>query len=85
MYCLKLLVNLRNAVATFGEGTPPVEGIRTTIEDHIQAMKAKGVTTNLPGARRRPDADLQIIDSVLASQPTTTGAMSFGSLAFRPK
>ncbi|KAK4494186.1 hypothetical protein PRZ48_014484 [Zasmidium cellare] len=50
---LILLRNLRNAAATFGEGTPPYEGIRTTVEDHLQSMKKKGLSTNLTAARQQ--------------------------------
>lgn len=72
---LKLLVSLRNAAATFGEGSAPYESIRGTVEQHVQSMKASGQTTNITQTRQ-------------TSQPSTQeapAALSFGSLAFRPK
>ncbi|WPH04581.1 Hypothetical protein R9X50_00747300 [Acrodontium crateriforme] len=42
-----LLTNLRNAAATFGEGSPPHETIKTIIEEHLQAMKRRGAKTNI--------------------------------------
>ncbi|KAK3677851.1 hypothetical protein LTR78_001946 [Recurvomyces mirabilis] len=71
-----LLVNLRNAAATFGEGTPPYESIRTTIEDHIRSMRATGSSTNISGARKAHEE---------AHAATTELSASFANLAFRPK
>ncbi|KXT00503.1 hypothetical protein AC578_4088 [Pseudocercospora eumusae] len=63
---LILLRNLRNATHTFGEGTPPTESIRTTIEDHLQDMKRRGITTNLAQARsqssKKPEDYAQLVD-----------------------
>ncbi|EME78429.1 uncharacterized protein MYCFIDRAFT_80845 [Pseudocercospora fijiensis CIRAD86] len=68
---LILLRNLRNATHTFGEGTPPTESIRTTIEDHLQDMKRRGVTTNLAKAKagastsqdtEKPEDYAQLVD-----------------------
>ncbi|KAF7186503.1 hypothetical protein HII31_12205 [Pseudocercospora fuligena] len=83
---LILLRNLRNATHTFGEGTPPTESIRTTIEDHLQDMKRRGVNTNLAKARasgsqsgkdtskdtKKPEDYAQLVDI-------------FANLAIRPK
>ncbi|KAM0717206.1 hypothetical protein Q7P37_007058 [Cladosporium fusiforme] len=73
-----LLVSLRNAAETFGEGSPPYESIRGTIEQHVQAMKARNQTTNITQARQ---------GSHTASEqpPEAPAALSFGSLAYRPK
>lgn len=76
---LQLLVNLRNAAATFGEGSPPHETIRTTIEDHLQAMKARGGSTNITATRSKQQEG-QDLHSHQGQTMTT-----FGSLAFRPK
>ncbi|KAK4574492.1 hypothetical protein LTR86_001333 [Recurvomyces mirabilis] len=71
-----LLVNLRNAAATFGEGTPPYESIRTTIEDHVRSMKATGSSTNISGVRKAREE---------ANAATTELSAPFANLAFRPK
>lgn len=67
-----LLANLRNAAATFGEGSPHCESIRTTVEEHLRNMKARGAATNITETRS-------------ASKPEEQPSMSFGNLAFRPK
>ncbi|KAK3068459.1 hypothetical protein LTR53_013932 [Teratosphaeriaceae sp. CCFEE 6253] len=71
-----LLTNLRNAKQSFGEGTPPYESIRTTIEEHVNSLKAAGLSTNLTGARKD--------DSQSPNQLTNT-TLSFSNLAIRPK
>jgi len=80
----QLLTNLKNAAATFGEGTPPVEDIRTTIEEHVRAMKASGDRPNLTAARRTDHVE---DDLGTFKQPSIqpSPVMSFGNLAFRPK
>lgn len=70
----KLLVSLRNAKATFGEGSAPYESILASVEQHVQSMKANGQTTNIT-TTRQPDG----------SASEAPAALSFGSLAFRPK
>lgn len=75
---IQLLVNLRNAAATFGEGSPPYETVRTTVEDHLQAMKAKGSSTNITAARTTQSK------APLDAGSGQTSTM-FGTLAFRPK
>ncbi|KAF2482988.1 hypothetical protein BDY17DRAFT_323755 [Neohortaea acidophila] len=76
-----LLVNLRNAAATFGEGSPPYEAIRTVVEEHLQSMKAAGAKTNLTTIRKseRPDAPSP------EKQSGNVNTLSFANLAFRPK
>jgi hypothetical protein len=71
---LKLLVSLRNAAATFGEGSAPYESIRASVEQHVQSMKEKGQTTNITQTRQP-----------IESASEAPAALSFGSLAFRPK
>lgn len=76
---LKLLVSLRNATATFGEGSPPYESIRKSIEDHVQAMQANGHSTNITHARQSPQsagAQQAVGDSM---------ALAFENLAIQPK
>ncbi|KAK5112617.1 hypothetical protein LTR62_003932 [Meristemomyces frigidus] len=67
-----LLVNLRNAAATFGEGTPPHESIRTTIEDHVRGLKQSQPRMSITGVAQ---------SSAHAVEP----AMVFANLAHRPK
>ncbi|TKA41902.1 hypothetical protein B0A54_06583 [Friedmanniomyces endolithicus] len=79
-----LLTNLRCAASTFGEGTPPYESIRTTIEDHMTSMKAAARTTRLTA----PRGDEVGVESTSArtqeSDPKST-TMHFSNLVFRPK
>ena len=74
----KLLVNLRNAEATFGQGTPPYEAIRTTVKEHLESMKANGISTNLTGVRQTQQPE----QNGAQGKPAST---AFGSLAYRPK
>ena len=71
---LKLLVSLRNAAATFGKGSAPYESIRASVEQHVQSMKAKGQPTNITQTRQPTE-----------SASEAPAALSFGSLALRPK
>ncbi|KAK5115605.1 hypothetical protein LTR85_009776 [Meristemomyces frigidus] len=80
-----LLANLRNAAATFGEGTPPYESIRTTIEDHLQAMKNQGSQTNLTGLRKRGNPSSQPTDPNTEGERGMQHANAFQNLAYRPK
>lgn len=59
-------MNLRNAAATFGEGTPPYESIRTTIREHVQSMQARGLKTNLTALRQK--LDVMDVDSAADDQ-----------------
>ncbi|KAK3721376.1 hypothetical protein LTR37_003252 [Vermiconidia calcicola] len=83
-----LLVNLRNAASTFGEGSPPYEGIRTTVEEHVQAMRAKGNSTDITSVRQTEQlaSSTSNVESV-KPEPSFKGQnpMSFSNLAFRPK
>ncbi|KAM0712775.1 hypothetical protein Q7P35_000222 [Cladosporium inversicolor] len=67
-----LLVSLRNAAATFGEGSAPYESIRASVEQHVHSMKTNGQTTNITQTRQAPS-------------PAAPSALSFGNLAHRPK
>ncbi|KAK3052037.1 hypothetical protein LTR09_006991 [Extremus antarcticus] len=71
-----LLVNLRNAEATFGQGTPPYETIQTTVKEHLESMKARVILTNLTGVRRQ---------SQPSAAPEKPASTTFANLAFRPK
>ncbi|CZT14821.1 uncharacterized protein RCC_12217 [Ramularia collo-cygni] len=46
-----LLRNLQNAASTFGEGTPPYESVRATVEDHLREMRKQNKPTNITKAR----------------------------------
>ncbi|KAH9845026.1 hypothetical protein Tdes44962_MAKER06948 [Teratosphaeria destructans] len=70
-----LLVNLRNAAATFGEGTAPYESIKTTVQEHVRSMQAQGRKTNLTQLRHRLDA----LD-VDHGTPTTTSQQPLDKL-----
>ncbi|EME41096.1 hypothetical protein DOTSEDRAFT_135899, partial [Dothistroma septosporum NZE10] len=54
---LQLLRNMRNAAATFGEGTPPYENIKKVVEDHLNEMKRKGKGTNIVKTRQKLKGD----------------------------
>lgn len=82
---LKLLVSLRNAAATFGEGSQPHESIKTTVQEHLLAMSAKDLKTNLTayrtfqsGSATGRDADADSLDSPMA-------ALTLDDLELRPK
>ncbi|KAI7242052.1 hypothetical protein KC343_g7450 [Hortaea werneckii] len=47
-----LLVNLRNAAATLGEGSRACEDIKLSIQEHIMKLQANGQLTNITGARQ---------------------------------
>ncbi|KAI7081758.1 hypothetical protein KC356_g8916 [Hortaea werneckii] len=47
-----LLVNLRNAAATLGEGSQACEDIKLSIQEHIMNLQANGQLTNITGARQ---------------------------------
>ncbi|KAL1584090.1 hypothetical protein WHR41_08146 [Cladosporium halotolerans] len=74
-----LLVSLRNAAATFGEGSPPYESIRKSIEEHVQAMQASGHSTNITHARQSP----QSAGAQQAAGDSMT--LAFENLAIQPK
>lgn len=74
----KLLANLRNAAATFGEGSPHCESIRTTVEEHLRNMKARGAATNITETRN-------VTHGTAAPKTDEQLNVSFGNLALRPK
>jgi len=74
----KLLANLRNAAATFGEGSPHCESIRTTVEQHLRNMKARGAATNITETRSASSSNE-------TTGPEEQPTVSFGNLAFRPR
>ncbi|KAK5134087.1 hypothetical protein LTR08_006977 [Meristemomyces frigidus] len=80
-----LLVNLRNAADTFGEGTPPYESIRTTVNEHLQNMKLKGAKTNLTGVRSFQEKSEQSANSKTRAQQPEQPPIVFQSLPYRPK
>ncbi|KXS93581.1 hypothetical protein AC579_3324 [Pseudocercospora musae] len=83
---LILLRNLRNATHTFGEGTPPTESIRTTIEDHLQDMKRRGVTTNLAKARASGSQSAHDTSNVIQKPDDYAQLVNiFANMAIRPK
>jgi hypothetical protein len=82
-----LLRNLKNAAATFGEGSNAEKSIRQTVEEHLLEMKAKGMTTNLARAREilaptRPTARTPDSTTAISQTPRQ---LSFNNLALRPK
>ncbi|KXL50005.1 hypothetical protein M433DRAFT_151562 [Acidomyces richmondensis BFW] len=80
-----LLKNLRNAISTFGEGTPPCESIRSTIEDHIRTMQNAGSKTNITAARKALDGSQRLQGSVEKAGKSVKNQVSFENLTFRPK
>ncbi|SMQ53982.1 unnamed protein product [Zymoseptoria tritici ST99CH_1A5] len=79
---LILLRNLQNASSTFGEKSQPYNDILSTVNEHLQDMKRKGITTNIAQARG-------LLGDVEATADSTPAASSnsnpFGALAFRPR
>jgi hypothetical protein len=76
---------LRNAGATFGEGTPPYESIRTVVEDHLNAMRAKGSKTDLTGVRLAETKPGGEVKATTAQQSSTVAPGLTMNLVYRPK
>ncbi|KAM3424489.1 hypothetical protein BST61_g6493 [Cercospora zeina] len=50
---LILLRNLRNVIYTFGESSKQHMSMRVTVQEHLEEMRRKSITTNLHLARLR--------------------------------
>jgi hypothetical protein len=79
----QLLVNLRNAEATFGLDSEPYRAVRATVKEHLKSMKAKGTPTNLTGVRQSQSSEQ--VESKQSETASTSGPGAFANLAYRPK
>jgi hypothetical protein len=77
----KLLVNLRNAAATFGEDSQAYKSIKATVDAHVRSMTAKGNATNITAIRQTTQVASKSNDPAKAAATPLT----FSNLAFRPK